>query len=79
MKTTAGYAMQLLQESQERIDYLEEEFVDKTSIADTLDLLAGICREKAEHLRHAWQDCQSARVWDKAAKQIEMLAAKIEV
>lgn len=65
--------------AESQADYLETEFVDKTSVAETLDVLAAICREKAEHLRANWQDCQSARVWEKAANQIDVLAAKIAV
>lgn len=48
-----------------------ESIVDHIGLAKTLDLLASLCRDKAEHLRSNWQDDTAARVWEKAARHVE--------
>ncbi|MBE7465624.1 MAG: hypothetical protein HS116_19290 [Planctomycetes bacterium] len=56
-----------------------EALVDRHGLETVLNLLAEICREKAEHLRCHWQDHTTARVWDRAASRIEAAVAKIEL
>lgn len=58
---------------QELMDQLEP-LVDKCGLPDVVLALARVCNEKAEHLRHTWQDNRSARKWDTAAKRLDKLA-----
>lgn len=48
-----------------------EALIDGATLADVIDTLATIAREKAEHIRQNWQDAATARVWDHAARRIE--------
>lgn len=48
-----------------------EALIDRHTLAVVLETIAMICREKADHLRCAWQDAQTARVWDRTARQVE--------
>jgi hypothetical protein len=54
-------------EEQERLDTLEH-YVDRYGLRSTLDALACICTDKAEHIRSNWQDQTTARPWEKAYK-----------
>jgi hypothetical protein len=47
---------------------LLERIVDLHGLPKTLDMLADICAEKAEHLRTNWQDKGAAKDWEKAYK-----------
>lgn len=40
---------------------------------DVLELLAAICREKAEHVRTSWQDKELADAWEKAAGKLDKI------
>ena len=55
-----------------------EQIIDATSVAQLLELIAGICHEKAEHLRSNWQDNTSARCWERDAAKLLALAIKLE-
>ncbi|MBD2343447.1 hypothetical protein [Anabaena subtropica] len=50
-----------------------EKFIDNLTLAATLEMLERICHKKAEYLRNNWQDETSAKLWDKAARQIEQI------
>jgi hypothetical protein len=50
-----------------------EAFVDKLTLAAVLEMLERICHKKAENLRTRWKDEASAKLWDKAARQIEQI------
>ncbi|MBK1988560.1 hypothetical protein A0J48_013605 [Sphaerospermopsis aphanizomenoides BCCUSP55] len=54
-----------------------EELVDKVTLGAILELLERICHKKAENLRTHWQDEETAKLWDKAAKQIENINVDI--
>jgi hypothetical protein len=56
-----------------------EGIVDGNTLAAVVDALAAVCRDKAEHIRSAWQDWETARAWDRAAKVLEAAAGKIDV
>ncbi|HLO84665.1 MAG TPA: hypothetical protein VK203_06575 [Nostocaceae cyanobacterium] len=58
--------------SKEYMDILEA-FIDKLTLAAILEMLERICHKKAEYLRNHWQDETSAKLWDKAARQIEQI------
>ncbi|MBF2063219.1 MAG: hypothetical protein IGS39_02110 [Calothrix sp. C42_A2020_038] len=60
----------------EAMDSLEI-LVDKFTLAAILELLERICHKKAENLRKNWKDEASAKLWDKAARQIEQLNVDI--
>ena len=54
-----------------------EELVDQLTLGAILELLERICHKKAEHLRTHWDDEHSAKLWEKAAKQIENINVDI--
>lgn len=58
--------------TKEYMDSLES-FVDKLTLAAVLEMLERICHKKAENLRVHWKDEDSAKLWDKAARQIEQI------
>ncbi|AFY45729.1 hypothetical protein NIES21_60690 (plasmid) [Anabaenopsis circularis NIES-21] len=58
--------------TKEYMDSLES-VVDQLTLAAVLEMLERICHKKAENLRTHWQDENSAKLWDKAARQIEQI------
>ncbi|TAF05368.1 MAG: hypothetical protein EAZ77_14235 [Nostocales cyanobacterium] len=54
-----------------------EGLVDQLTLGAILEMLERICHKKAENLRTHWQDEESAKLWDKAAKQIENINVDI--
>jgi hypothetical protein len=54
-------------------EYIEilEGLIDRLTLAAILELLERICHKKAENMRNKWKDEASAKLWDKAARQIE--------
>jgi len=54
-----------------------EALVDRVGLGNVLYALEYICREKADHLRHNWQDAVSAKYWDADARKLESLASKV--
>jgi len=56
-----------------------ETSVDASCLADVLDALAEICREKAQHLVANWQDQRAAGLWNRAASRVETCAASAVV
>lgn len=52
-----------------------ERFIDTSSVMAVLELMAEICREKAEHIRSNWQDEPMAKGWDRAASKLDQTAA----
>jgi hypothetical protein len=63
----------------EHVKSTMEAYIDQTSVAQLLDALADVCRDKAEHVRVNRQDQNTARPWDRAAKLLDSLSSKIEV
>ncbi|PAX52614.1 hypothetical protein [Brunnivagina elsteri] len=58
--------------TKEYMDSLEV-FVDRLTLATVLEMLERISHKKAENLRVHWQDEALAKLWDKAARQIEQI------
>lgn len=56
-----------------------ETSIDSSSLADVLEALAEICREKAQHLQENWQDERAANLWNRAANRVETCAASSAV
>ena len=56
-----------------------EALIDKHGLVHVLTGLELVCEEKAEHIRHAWQDRKTAAGWDSAARQIIAVAHKVTV
>ncbi|AKG20721.1 MULTISPECIES: hypothetical protein [unclassified Calothrix] len=56
-------------------EYMEllEGLIDKLTLSAILEMLERICHKKAENLRTHWQDETLAKLWDKAARQIEQI------
>ncbi|MCC5669336.1 hypothetical protein LC653_37260 [Nostoc sp. CHAB 5784] len=56
-------------------EYMEslEAIVDQLTLAAVLEMLERISHKKAENLRNYWKDEISAKLWDKAARQIEQI------
>lgn len=64
-----------LQQLQDEI----EQHIDRNSLSGIMDIIATICREKADHLQVNWGNRESAKVWAKAARQIEKAASGIDI
>ncbi len=47
-----------------------EDLVDATSLSAVLAALEDICRDKAEHIIHSWQDINLAKEWSIGAGRI---------
>jgi hypothetical protein len=60
-------------------EYIEvlETVIDKLTLAAVLEMLERICHKKAENLRNHWDDEVTAKLWDKAARQIENINVDI--
>lgn len=60
-------------------EYMEvvEGLVDKLTLSAILEMLERICHKKAENLRTRWQDETTAKLWDKAARQIEQINVNV--
>lgn len=56
-------------------EYMEivEGLIDKLTLSAILEMLERICHKKAENMRIHWQDETSAKLWEKAARQIEQI------
>ncbi len=60
-------------------EYMEvvEGLVDKLTLSTILEMLERICHKKAENLRTHWQDETTAKLWEKAARQIEQINVNV--
>ncbi|MBW4512851.1 MAG: hypothetical protein KME64_41140 [Scytonematopsis contorta HA4267-MV1] len=60
-------------------EYIEvvETVIDKLTLAAVLEMLERICHKKAENLRNHWDDETTAKLWEKAARQIENINVDI--
>lgn len=76
--------MSTTEEARRQYQNLAEEAIDKYGLQQTLQMIAEICWEKAEHIRSTWQDTAPAKwqrwqssvnVWDKASQMVSRLAA----
>ncbi len=56
-----------------------EAALDASSLADVLEALAEICRDKSQHLQENWQDESAAQLWNKAATRVEVCSASTAV
>ncbi len=56
-------------------EYMEivEGLIDELTLSAILEMLERICHKKAENMRTHWQDEASAKLWEKAARQIEQI------
>ena len=54
-----------------------EAMIDKHGLLHVLCGLELICMEKAEHIRHNWQDRGLAKEWDKASTQCKRAASEV--
>ena len=54
-----------------------EKLIDAYSLEEILDAIANICYEKAQHLRSAWQDPESAKTWEQDGKKIEQVSRRV--
>jgi hypothetical protein len=64
--------------SDNKVDDLEAQFVDKYGIAGVLDGLSRVCWNKAEHLATNWQDENWARAYEKVARKLDSYRHTIE-
>jgi hypothetical protein len=55
----------------QEFELMVEEYIDSSNVANALDAIATVCREKAEHIRANWQDQATANNWDVVAKRID--------
>ena len=54
-----------------------EALIDKHGLLHVLTGLELVCGEKAEHIRHNWQDKLTARHWDQASRVCGRAAREI--
>jgi len=55
-----------------------EEMVDRIGLTETLATLGLICHEKADHIRHNWQDKEAAKPWRRMGQSIDAVARKAQ-
>lgn len=58
-----------------QFDWLEQT-VDQLTLARVLELLCGICHEKAEHVATNWQDKPLAQAWRRMALVLDKANSK---
>ena len=79
-----GYAYDLIQEGvndtehETLVDAIEA-LIDKASAYAVVAALSDVCYVKASHLREAWQDNESAKVWEQFAHKIDGCLASAPV
>ncbi len=56
-----------------------EEQIDSCGLQSVVEALSEICTLKCDHLRHNWQDDQTARAWFDAAKLLDVAASKLKI
>lgn len=61
----------------ERVATLES-IVDAYGLAETISALAEACDEKAEHIRHNWQDEMTACLWGRMRGKLATVATEAE-
>jgi hypothetical protein len=44
-----------------------ENIIDRIGLSKALELIEGICRDKADHVRSNWQDDELADTWEQGA------------
>ncbi len=59
--------------TKEQTDALEA-MIDRYGLEQILNTVAGICAEKADHIRGNWQDCDLAAQWDKLGTLVSLTA-----
>jgi hypothetical protein len=52
------------------IENAVEALIDKYGLCPVVHGMSIVCSQKADHIRHNWQDNGLARQWDNAAKSI---------
>ena len=53
-----------------------EKIIDRRGLQQTLNAIAEICGEKAEHIQSNWQDAPLASCWDRAGRALQLTAAR---
>jgi hypothetical protein len=51
--------------------------IDQTSVSQLLSAIAGICDEKADHIRSSYQDEKLAKRWEHKRQLINNVAEKV--
>ena len=54
-----------------------EAIMDKHGVVRTLEMIAEICAEKADHLRSNWQDDVSATEWDLISSAVDSAVERV--
>lgn len=68
--------METTEDARRQYKNLIEEAVALYRLGPSLEMMAELCWQKAEHIRLNWQDPKSADAWDKAARTLQMASAK---
>lgn len=55
-----------------------EAMIDEFGLTDVLATLTLITSEKADHIRHTWQDKVTAKPWDRVSRSIDTVARKAQ-
>lgn len=62
----------------EEIEYQLEILIDEVGLTSVLEMISGICYDKAEHLRSNWQDSAAAKQWEKDGAEIQILSCTVD-
>lgn len=55
-----------------------EAAIDAHGLSNVLEIIANICRDKADHVSINWQDQRLSKSWEYAATRIELAATVIQ-
>lgn len=56
-----------------------EMLIDVTGVKQVIEAIAEICHEKASHVECEWQDLPLAKLWNKAARRVEICATHADL
>ena len=59
------------------LQFALESAIDSHGLANVVDALACICREKADHIRASYQDEALARRWDRCMSLLTLAETKV--
>lgn len=56
-----------------------EQIIDASNLSNVLEMIAGICYAKADHIQTNWQDGPLALAWETAGDKVNGLAERLEI
>ena len=68
----------MIRAKKETILHLES-IIDAIGLMNTLEAIADICYDKAEHLRSNWQDEKSAKCWESDGDELHCTIGRLSL